>query len=94
MTPYLAFRHDTLPARVAHAVSGRTRKEESTTLCGVHSRAEWRVQLMLKVLTGKNWIHHEDVGSFTVGAAAQGSVIREYISMYIYTADNILLLSE
>ena len=40
------------------------------------------------------WIHHEDVGSVTVGAAAQGSVIREYISMYIYTADNILVVSE
>ena len=72
----------------------RWRHEDFTTLCGVHSSAEWRVQLMLKVLTGKNGIHHEDVGSVTVGAAAQGSVIREYISMYIYTADNILVVSE
>ena len=30
------------------------------------------------------WVY-EDVGSVTVAAAAQGSVIREYISIYIYT---------
>ena len=37
---------------------------------------------------------YEDVGFVTVAAAAQGFVIREHISMYIYTADNILVVSE